>query len=108
MNTQTDYEKFVIDRICSLRDRKGVSAREMSLAIGQNPGYIHNIESGKALPSMNAFFYICDYFEISPKEFFDTNFKDPKSVSEIMQYIEKLDPTIYPHLLKILESITSK
>jgi hypothetical protein len=34
---------------------------------------INNIENGINLPSMQAFFYICEYLEITPKEFFDTD-----------------------------------
>lgn len=49
-------EKFPI-RLAKLRIQKGgVSARDMSLSIGQNPGYINNIETGKTLPSMSSFF----------------------------------------------------
>ena len=51
-------------RLAQLRNIKGVSARDMSLSLGQNPGYINNIESGKSLPSMAAFFYICKYRQI--------------------------------------------
>ena len=62
-------EEFIA-RLTQLRVKHGVSARDMSLSIGQNASYINNIENGKALPSMNVFFYICDYFNISPQEFF--------------------------------------
>ena len=34
-------------RLVQLRMAKGVSARDMSLSLGQNPGYINNIESGR-------------------------------------------------------------
>ena len=73
------YEnKFMYDnnfalRISKLRTQKGVSARDMSLSIGQNAGYINNIETGKALPSMTSFFYICEYLDITPQEFFDAD-----------------------------------
>jgi len=43
----------------------------MSLSLGQSEGYINKIESQQMLPSMTGFFYICGYFEITPKEFFD-------------------------------------
>ena len=56
------YDIQFAERLTQLRTTKGVSARDMSLSLGQNPGYINNIESGKALPSMSVFFYICDYF----------------------------------------------
>lgn len=67
------YSEDFSKRLAKLRNQKGVSARDMSLSIGQNPGYINNIEMGKALPSMASFFFICDYLEISPKQFFDTD-----------------------------------
>ena len=56
-------------RLTSLRMHKGVSARDMSLSIGQSASYINNIENGRSLPSMEVFFYICDYPEISSQEF---------------------------------------
>ena len=65
------YEEEFPLRLAQLRTKKGVSARDMSLSIGQNPGYINNIECGKALPSMTGFFYICEYLNITPSEFFD-------------------------------------
>lgn len=49
-------EKMFAKRLSELRMLKNVSAREMSLAIGQNQGYINNIENGNNLPSMMAFF----------------------------------------------------
>ena len=55
------YEEMFPIRLAELRTKKGVSARDMSLSMGQNPGYINNIETGKALPSMSAFFFICDF-----------------------------------------------
>ena len=59
-----DEKDFAL-RLVQLREKKNVSAREMSLAIGQNPGYINNIESGKSLPSLPGVFYICDYLGIT-------------------------------------------
>ena len=64
-------EKSFAERLCQLRVQKAVSARDMSLSIGQNPGYINSIETGKALPSMSNFFYICNYLDITPMDFFD-------------------------------------
>ena len=44
-------EQFA-ERLSKLRINKGVSARDMSLSIGQSAGYINNIENGVNLPSM--------------------------------------------------------
>lgn len=84
-------EKDFALRLARLREIKGVSAREMSLDIGQNPGYINNIESGKSLPSLTGFFYICEYLQITPVEFFDVNSTDPVQLSSIINDIKKLD-----------------
>lgn len=63
------YEGFLPERLAKLRMQKGVSARDMSLSLGQANNYINNIENKKSLPSMQAFFYICEYFEVTPQEF---------------------------------------
>lgn len=37
------YEKEFAQRLAQLRTQKGISARDMSLSIGQNPGYINTM-----------------------------------------------------------------
>lgn len=49
------YEEFFVERLSSLRNQKNVSAREMSLALGQNESYINRIENRLAFPSMQVF-----------------------------------------------------
>ena len=85
------YKQEFAYRLSWLRERKGVSARDMSLSIGQNAGYINNIECGKALPSMTSFFYICEFLEISPAEFFSTDQRCPDQIREIVDDIKLLD-----------------
>ena len=70
-------EEFVRNRITQLRLQKGVSEYQMSYDLGHSRGYVYNISSGKSLPSMSEFFYICDYFGITPSEFFDTKHANP-------------------------------
>lgn len=84
------YKEDFVDRLTQLRLAKGCSARDMSLSIGQNAGYINNIESGKALSSMAVFFSICDYLSITPKDFFDVENNNPKKVNEISQNLKHL------------------
>ena len=84
-------EKEFSLRLAQLRSEKGVSARDMSLSIGQNASYINNIENGKALPSMTGFFYICEYLNITPGEFFDAENKNPEKIQEVVENLKKLD-----------------
>lgn len=84
-------EKAFSLRLAQLREKKGVSARDMSLSIGQNAGYINNIESGKSMPSLSGFFYICEYLGISPSDFFDMNTKNPTRLNELMDDLKRLN-----------------
>ena len=68
-----DYFAWVPERIAQLRVQKGVSARDMSLSLGQSESYINKIENRRTLPSMAGFLYICEYFGITPQQFFDAD-----------------------------------
>lgn len=85
------YEEEFSTRLAKLRSKKGVSSREMSLSIGQNSGYISNIECGKALPSMSVFFFICDYLNITPSEFFDMDSEDPEKINFLLKDLKQLN-----------------
>ena len=84
-------EKDFSLRLAQLREKKGVSARDMSLSMGQNPGYINNIESGKYMPSLSGIFYICDYLGVTPSEFFDMEAQNPTRLKEIVTNLKMLD-----------------
>ena len=94
------YEHEFPARLAQLRIKKGVSARDMSLSIGQNAGYINNIECGKALPSMAAFFFICEYLDITPSDFFDVDTANPEKLNDLIALLKKLSDNQ-------LDSITS-
>ena len=101
-------EKDLALRLAQLREKKNVSAREMSLAIGQNPGYINNIESGKSLPSLPGVFYICDYLGISVSEFFDLDTKNPIKLDAIISDLKKLDDAQFENIANLVKSLTNK
>ena len=83
--------EFVRERITQLRIQKGVSEYKMSYDLGHSRGYINNISSGKTLPSMTEFFAICEYFEITPVEFFDIKVKNPTKITNLIESISKLN-----------------
>lgn len=95
-------------RLAQLRMEKGVSAREMSLDLGQNESYINRIENGKSLPSMTQFFNLCDYLHISPKDFFDDEKQNIQGASLLTHESEKLSPDLVHHFLEIMRYITEK
>ena len=85
------YEEDFPARLARLRAAKGVSSRDMSLSIGQNAGYISNIECGKALPSMSVFFFICEYLNITPRDFFDIEIQHPERLQNLISDLKQLD-----------------
>lgn len=102
------FEEFFAERITSLRNQKKVSAREMSLAIGQNSSYINRIENKVALPSMQAFFYICEYFQITPKEFFDEEELNPMKINSITEELKNLDTIQLDTVLAVIYGLQHK
>lgn len=83
-------EEFFRQRLTQLRIQKGISARDMSLSLGQSESYINKIENGKAFPSMQVFFYICEYFNITPKDFFDVENHSPFILDELVNDMKAL------------------
>ena len=92
-------------RLTELRINKGVSARDMSLSIGQSAGYINNIENGVNLPSMTVFFYICQYLEITPQEFFDVESRNPTKAQELLSIVKSLNNEKIDNLIALAKSI---
>ena len=98
-------EQFIKQRIAKLRTDKNISARELSLQLGQSTGYINTIENGKSLPSMSMFLYICEYFKITPQELFDKGNEYPKLIQEILKESKKLNKESLESLLTIIKNM---
>ena len=82
--------QFIRERNTQLRKQKGISEYRMSYDLGHSRGYINNISSGQALPSMQEFLAICEYFEITPIEFFDKNDASHRVVDQIYHKLAQL------------------
>lgn len=100
--------KEFTERLAQLRTAKNVSARDMSLSLGQNDSYINRIELNKSLPSLNTFFYICDYLNITPKDFFDEETHLPTSIKELNQYANKLDEQSLNNLIGVARKMAGE
>ena len=99
-----EQEQFS-QRLSQLRLNKGVSARDMSLSIGQSPSYINNIENGVCFPSMSVFFYICDYLGVTASEFFDLDSKDPVREKQLLQAARGLTSEQLENLVALIKGL---
>lgn len=101
-----DYTAYIRNRITELRMKKNISEYQMSLELGQNKNYIQGISSGKALPSMAQFLNICDYFEITPMQFFDSETVYPQLVRKAMDELKGLDEDAIMLLIHLIRRIS--
>ena len=85
------YDDFVRNRITQLRLQKGVSEYQMGYDLGHSRGYIYNISSGKSLPPLQEFFAICDYFGLTPAEFFDDKTDNPELIKKALEGMRQLN-----------------
>lgn len=100
-----DYIEWFYKRLTELRIQKNVSARDMSLSLGQSESYINKLENKRTLPSFTGFLHICEYFEITPQEFFNINSEIPLKKQELISEIEKLSPSQSEHILQVIRDI---
>lgn len=94
-------------RLAELRNQRRLSARDLSLSLGQSAGYINKIENKKSLPSMEMFFYICHYLGLTPQEFFDEKIAQPLLLKEAVAELEKMDPQQLEHIIAIAKDINA-
>ena len=101
------YDAYFRNRLLSLINEKNMSEYQLSLDLGHCQGYIHSITSGRNLPSMNAFFELCAYFELTPCEFFDSNLNNPTLMHKILESIKKLSDDDQILLLTVLNRVVA-
>lgn len=101
-------EKFIQERIAQLRTKKGVSARDMSLTLGQSESYINMIENKKSLPSMAVFLYICEYFGITAQEFFDEGNDNPAKLKELIENLKRLEDKSLSYIAGLAKELANK
>lgn len=99
-------EEFIAERITELRLKKNVSEYRMSLDLGHSNSYIRSITSGKALPSMSEFLFICEYFGITPTEFFDENIKNPEQVQRLLNLSKNMSNDDLAVLVNMAERLS--
>lgn len=101
-------EEFIRNRITTLRMQKNVSEYKMSLDLGHNKSYIQAISSGRAMPSMSEFLYICDYFGITPQQFFDEAQENPELINKTTDILCRLDESDLRLIISVAERLVKK
>lgn len=101
-------EDFIRKRITQLRIQKNVSEYKMSFDLGHSKSYIQSISSGRALPSLSELLYMCDYFGITPSEFFDENETEIIKQKELKNETANLSNDDMNLLIQIAKRLSAK
>ncbi len=100
-------DNYIRDRISELRLKKGVSEYKMSMDLGHSKSYIQSISSGKALPSMGEFLYICEYLGVTPAEFFDNSIREPTLANMLYNLAKDMSEQDIVALISIAQRLNS-
>jgi transcriptional regulator with XRE-family HTH domain len=110
MTTNEDMlsEDFFRDRLRFLRNERKISAREMSLSLGQNETYINKIETGRTSTSMTGFLKICEFFNITPVQFFDSSASNTLITDkEVLNYFHRLSSYQSEYMISFLKDLST-
>ena len=105
---------FVIDRLKAQNNisgrtihvvDKGLNCAKNITFSKQNGSYINRIENKLAFPSMQAFFYICEYLGISSAEFFDDSAVNPIKWNAAAAELKKLTDSQLDLIISIAKEL---
>ncbi len=99
---------FIRRRITQLRMKKGISEYQMSLDMGHSRSYIQSIVSGRSLPSMGEFLYMCEYLGVTPGAFFDEQAENPALLQKAIDEMRSLSDKDLLSLLSLIERFKEK
>ena len=100
--------KFISERSSNLRTKKNVSEYRMSTDLGHSKSYIQSISSGRSMPSMSEFLYICEYLGVTPKEFFDDSIGEPQLVQKLYELTRNMSVDDLSVLIELAERLSNK
>ncbi len=101
-------KSFIKERYARIRLAHNISARRLSMELGQSSEYINQIETGKSMPSVEGLINFCDYFGMSASEFFDDRIAFPVEYKAIADELNKMDAMEIGLMLDLLKLINSK
>ncbi len=89
-------------------DQNGIAAYKLSKALGFGKNYFTKLLAGESLPKLRDFFRICEYFGITPEEFFDDRLKYPQKAKKLQGMIGELGSEELDMIMPIVERLSQK
>ena len=76
--------------------------------MGHSKSYMQSISSGRSMPSLGEFLYICEYLGVTPKEFFEEEMKDPQLVQSLCELTRNMSEADLNVLISTAERLNDK
>ncbi|MEI5993862.1 helix-turn-helix domain-containing protein [Candidatus Enterococcus mansonii] len=102
---ESDLRNFISKKLNYFRLKKNVSAREMSLAIGQSDNYINSIENKRVTPSIQMLYIICEYLDVPVNEFLNETKTKDYYLKEINKKLVEFESEQLESILAMLKSL---
>jgi transcriptional regulator with XRE-family HTH domain len=102
------FRSFVKQRFLLVRP-KTVAASKLSVALGQCPQYLNQIENGHKMPSLEGLYRFCTAMGISLADFFDEDGnKYPMEYKELITHLNKLNSEELNEILAVAKRYAIK
>jgi transcriptional regulator with XRE-family HTH domain len=93
------------ERLRQIRQIHNISAKKLARELEVDPSTISKIENNQALPSIELLLKICEYFKITPADFFDNVSRETTpEIQELVLLAKKLPQED----LKLLQQIAKR
>jgi len=93
------------ERLRQIRQIYNISAKKLARELEVDPSTISKIENNQALPSIELLLKICEYFKITPADFFDNVSRETTpEIQELVLLAKKLPQED----LKLLQQIAKR
>ena len=76
--------------------------------MGHSKSYMQSISSGRSMPSLGEFLYICEYLGVTPKEFFEEEMKEPRFVQRLCELTHNMSEADLNVLISTAERLNDK
>ena len=99
-------DKFIRARVLNLIAARNLSDRATSLSLGLNENYINKYRKGDPVyPSVDVLLNICEFFKITPAEFFEPALDDPISARAVYEELKRIGNDRIEQILKLFSVI---
>ena len=95
--------KEVLSRIGFVRNKAGLSAREVSLRMGMSPQYVAQLESGRIVLTVEKLLQILEICNFPIERFFSSNITDYEVNNELSELLNNLSQEKKKHIIEFIK-----